>query len=248
MDVSYNETTRKYDNNTGGWGWSDVKPGYYLTTKSACGSYAYYHDALECVAGGYCPGKTRVACNSSNSATVHTTTFGLEVCAANTYSNVGAAQCTACLTANGYQNTGDEFANHAYESSCKTTCTVGQCVATARAACANVGTTGWAIGGIVSQGNTLACNVCPSGTSTCGYGACADEVTDCGHVLRVGENQLYLRSDRKTDRTLNVKIGNNIYYANMSPANLNMSNGVNKSFKIKIGNTIYSVYDDSVGE
>lgn len=246
--VSYNETSGKYDNNTGGWGWSDVKPGYYLTTKSACGSYAYYHDALECVAGGYCPGKTRVACNSSNSATVHTVTFGLEVCADNTYSNVGATQCTACLTANGYQNTGDEFADHAYESSCKTTCTVGQCVATARAACANVGTTGWATGGIVSQGNTLACNVCPSGTSTCGYGACADEVTDCGHVLRVGENQLYLRSDRKTDRTLNVKIGDNIYYANMSPANLNMSNGVNKSFKIKIGNTIYSVYDDSVAE
>ncbi len=195
---------------------------------------------VDCIAGGYCPGGTY----TYNLNLVQ----GITVCATNTYSNAAAAQCTACLTANGYQNSGDEFADHAYESSCKTTCAVGQCVATARAACANVGTTGWATGGVVAQGDTLACNVCQSGTSTCGYGACADEAGDCGRVLYVGANKLYLRSDRKTDRTLNVKIGNNIYYANMSPSNLNMSNGVNKSFKIKVGNAVYSVYDDSVGE
>ncbi len=195
---------------------------------------------VNCIAGGYCPGGTF----TYNPNLVQ----GITVCATNTYSNAAAAQCTACLTANGYQNSGDEFADHAYESSCKTTCAVGQCVATARAACTNVGTTGWATGGVVAQGNTLACNVCQSGTSTCGYGACADEAGDCGRVLHVGANKLYLRSDRKTDRTLNVKIGNNIYYANMSPANLNMSNGVNKSFKIKVGNAVYSIYDDSMGE
>ena len=195
---------------------------------------------VDCIAGAYCPGGTFAFDENNNQ--------GITVCATNKYSNAAAASCTDCMTANGYTNSGSSAANHAYESSCKTTCAVGQCVATARAACANVGTTGWATGGVVSQGNTLACNACANGASTCGYGTCADEAGDCGRVLHVGENQLYLRSDRKTDRTLNVKIGNNTYYANMSTANLNMSNDVNKSFKVKVGNTIYSVYDDSVAE
>lgn len=216
----------------------------WLTDSVTCAATKYLPAGAticaDCVAGNYCPGGTFTFDENNNQ--------GITVCATNKYSNAAAASCTDCMTANGYTNSGSNAANHAYESSCKTTCSVGQCVATARAACANVGTTGWATGGVVAQGDTLACNACANGTSTCGYGTCADEAGDCGRVLRVGENQLYLRSNRKTDRTLNVKIGNNTYYANMSTANLNMSNDVNKSFKVKVGNTIYSVYDDSVTE
>lgn len=195
---------------------------------------------VDCIAGGYCPGGTF----TYNPNLVQ----GITVCAANTYSNAAAAQCTACLTVNGYQNSGDEFADHAYESSCKTTCAVGQCVATARAACANVGTTGWATGGNVPQGNTLACNVCPTGEMTIGYGVGANESGDCGRVLHVGDSQLYLRSDRKTDKTLNFKIGTKVYYANMSTDNIGVSHGATKALKLRFNNTTYSAYDDSALE
>jgi len=100
----YNATTEKYDRIYDSM-WYAVKSGYYLTTKSGCGSYAYYREAFECPAGSYCPGKSVVICNSENAETVHTTTFGLESCL-NDYPNsaTGATaqnQCyTACTTAN----------------------------------------------------------------------------------------------------------------------------------------------------
>ena len=169
----------------------------------------------------------------------------ITVCPTNTYSNVAAAVCTACATVNGYTNSGPNASDHAYVSSCKTTCSAGQCVRTAGAACVNVGAGGWATGGVVSQGETLTCGACPVGTTTIGYGAGADEASDCGRVLHVGENHVYLRGNRKTDRTLNVKIGNDTYYGNMCPVDINMSDGINHYLKIKLGNTVYSVYDDS---
>jgi len=97
----------------------------------------------------------------------------------------------------------------------------------------------------VNFGSAGTRNACSSGLTTIGYGAGADEASDCGRVLHVGENVVYLRGNRKTDRTLNVKIGNDTYYGNMCPVDINMSDGINHYLKIKLGNTVYSVYDDS---
>jgi hypothetical protein len=78
-------------------GWHSVNPGYYLKNKAGCGAYAYYSTVETCPAGSYCPGKTSVVCNSSNQATVHTTTFGLESCAKGTYQNAtGQSSCKDC--------------------------------------------------------------------------------------------------------------------------------------------------------
>jgi hypothetical protein len=73
----------------------------------------------------------------------------------------------------------------------------------------------------------------------------ADEITDCGRVLHIGNNQLYLRSDRKTEHTLNVKVGNKVYYANMSTEDVPMTAGTVDSMKLNLNGTNYSVYDDS---
>ena len=195
---------------------------------------------VDCTAGNYCPG---------GSFTFNETTAqGIYVCTTNTYSNNVAAACTACATANGYTNSGSNAADHAYESSCKTTCSAGQCVATARAACANVGPGGWATGGIVSQGSTLACNVCPTGLTTIGYGAGADEADDCGRVLHLGENHMYLRGASKTNPSLHVKVGDTVFYGNMSTSLKNMSDNINKKLRLKYNDTTYSVYDDSVAD
>ena len=83
---------------------------------------------------------------------------------------------------------------------------------------------------------------------TIGYGVGANESGDCGRVLHVGDSQLYLRSDRKTDKTLNFKIGTKVYYANMSTDNIGMSHGATKALKLRFNNTTYSAYDDSALE
>ena len=61
----------------------------------------------------------------------------------------------------------------------------------------------------------------------------------------MGTNHVYLRSDKKTTPSLNVKIGNTIFYGNMSTNATNMSDGITQKLKMKYNNTTYSVYDDS---
>ncbi|MCM1294342.1 MAG: hypothetical protein NC311_02165 [Muribaculaceae bacterium] len=92
--VKYNSSTKKYEN-TESWNYMSAAPGWYLTTKTGCGAYAYYSEVKQCEAGYYCPGKSEVACNSSNQSTVHTTTFGRNSCAAGYHSSAGASSCTA---------------------------------------------------------------------------------------------------------------------------------------------------------
>ncbi len=56
---------------------------------------------------------------------------------------------------------------------------------------------------------------CPDGLVTRGYGLAADEVGDCGHVLHIGTYQLFLRSNRQTSPSVNFKMGDNVFYADM---------------------------------
>ena len=120
----YNTDTQLYDVfSDGGQSYKGVNPGYYLKDRYRCGAYAYYSNAAECLAGGYCPGKSPTLCNSNNQDTVYTETFGLTVCPDNTYSDAGAAACTPCPAGTG--NNGDTLADHETVSSCKPLCTHG---------------------------------------------------------------------------------------------------------------------------
>lgn len=82
-------------------------------------------------------------------------------------------------------------------------------------------------------------NMCMDGLSTIGYGPGADEEGDCGRILHVGNNKIYLRSKKKTTPSLNIKIGSTTFYGNMSTS-------VDAPLKITSGSTTYSVYDDSM--
>ena len=94
--------------------------------------------------------------------------------------------------------------------------------------------------GYYSAANILTRNQCPTGLTTIGYGAGADEVTDCGRILHFGNDKLYLRSGKKTTPSLNVKIGDTTYYGNMTA-------GTGKGkLRLKSGTTTYSVHDDSM--
>ena len=126
------------------------------------------------------------------------------------------------------------------------TCPGGQYVATPGAGCVNVGAGNWCAGGTVAQTATLARTACASGLTTIGYGNGADEAGDCGRILHAGGGTLYLRSVKKTDPALHVKVDGTVFYGNMSTSVKNMSDGVSKKLKIKNGNTTYHVFDDSV--
>ena len=94
--------------------------------------------------------------------------------------------------------------------------------------------------GYYSAANILTRNQCPTGLTTIGYGAGADEVTDCGRILHFGNDKLYLRSGKKTTPSLNVKIGDTTYYGNMTA-------GTGKGkLRLRSGTTTYSVHDDSM--
>lgn len=88
-----------------------------------------------------------------------------------------------------------------------------------------------------------------------GIASCANELhapmgmwdaTQCGRELHIGENIVYLHSVKKTSPALHVKIGDTIYYGNMTTADVPMSRGTQRKLKLRFNDTTYSVYDDSV--
>lgn len=80
---------------------------------------------------------------------------------------------------------------------------------------------------------------CPAGTTTIGYGAGADEAADCGVALHVGDATVHLRSAKRTTPSLHVRVGNQTFYGDMTTT-------TKGRIRIRIGNTVYSVYDDSM--
>jgi hypothetical protein len=71
-------------------------------------------------------------------------------------------------------------------------------------------------------------------------------VAQCGRILHVGDSVIYLRSEKQTTPSLNVKIGNDIYYGNMTTNDIPMNINTERKLKIRFNDTAYSVYDDTV--
>ena len=107
------------------------------------------------------------------------------------------------------------------------------------AACAPVGVGYWRGAHSVKYGATDTRTQCATGLTTIGSGAGADEAGDCGRVLNIGSQKIYLRSDKKTDRALHVGINGDVFYGNMSTS-------IDGPLKINYNGTTYSVYDDSM--
>ena len=147
-------------------------------------------------------------------------------------------QCLACPS--GYT---DAQTNGAQSiDMCQKRCDGGTYVATPESnTCANVGAGYWIGENYTNYGATGTRNACDGGMTTLGYGAGADEAADCGRTLHIGDKTVHLRSARRTSPSLVVKYSDKLFYGDMSsnaPGNL----------KIKVGNTTYSVYDDSMIE
>ena len=139
-----------------------------------------------------------------------------------------------------YTISGTAATNHDSEDDCKISCSGGSYLANINdTTCTNVGEGFWAAASSISQGKTGTRNACGSGLTTRGFGAAADEANDCGRVLNFDGEKIYLRKNKKTTPSLNVRINDTTYYGNMSTA-------TKGRLRVKNGSITYSVYDDGM--
>ncbi len=68
----------------------------------------------------------------------------------------------------------------------------------------------------------------------------------CGHILHFGDATLYLHGVKKTTPAMHVRVGNDIFYGNMTTADVPMNVGTTQKLKVKYGGVTYSIYDDTV--
>ena len=192
------------------------------------------HDAstdckISCAAG------TRI---TTKNATSCTTPAGNWYVGAHSVAQGSISSYSNCLT--NYTISGTAAANHDTASDCKISCGGGSYIATANnTTCSDVGAGYWAAASTVSQGSAGVRNACDDGLTTIGSGAGADEAGDCGRVLNVNGEKIYLRSKKKTTPSLNVSINGTTFYGNMGASGIG-------ALKLKSNGTTYSVYDDSM--
>ena len=208
--------------NTGGASacYSNTLNGSYIATAGATGT-------TPCPAGTF----------AANVTVSYGSTSECETCPDNTWSDAGADMCNACSY--GFKTLDGV---HAGVKSCKIQCPGGTYLASEYAnTCTDVGFGYWAAPSVVSQGDVGVRNQCPNGWMTHGFGEGADELGDCGRIMRVNGREMILRSEKKTPRSLVFSIGDQTFYGNMSTE-------VSTGFKIRLDGVDYSVYDDGFSQ
>ena len=108
------------------------------------------------------------------------------------------------------------------------------------------------------------CAECPSGSYCVGGTYTFNETTDQGivacegtfaptgsavcypHILHVGDSNVYLRSTKLTTPSLNLRIGNDIFYANMTTVRTKMNKDSSHYLHVKTADNVhYYVCDDT---
>ncbi len=252
----YNGTV--YDNTQGvKKSWTSASTGRYLAEQDTNTSYnTYYNNNLPCTNGAENSYYTGAGSPDGNDCPwVCNDGFyrdgneclvcpdGMEcvgggiICPIGMYANKN--QCMPCPT--GYtdaQTTGAQSIN-----ACQKRCGGGSYIATAQSAtCENVGSNYWIAENYTNYGAIGTRNMCDSGMTTLGYGTGADEASDCGRTLHIGENEIHLRSGRQTTPSLVIR------YPDQTLLYGNLSTDTHGHVRIRFNNKTYSVYDESMIE
>ena len=113
--------------------------------------------------------------------------------------------------------------------------------------------------------NVDECTICPTNSICSGGTYSFNETTDQGivacssgtfsptgsavcypHILHVGDSNVYLKSTKQTTPSLNIKIGNDVFYANMTTTRTRMSKDSSHYLHIKTADNVhYYVCDDT---
>ena len=93
----------------------------------------------------------------------------------------------------------------------------------------------------------------PQGIVSCSAGLYAPagmwEAAQCGRILHIGDEVVYLRQTKKTSPALHVDIDNDgvaDFFGNMTTLDIPMTRGTARKLKLRYDGQTYSVYDDSV--
>lgn len=84
--------------------------------------------------------------------------------------------------------------------------------------------------------------VAPIGAKTSG---------ECGRIMHMGDDIIYLTRDKQTTPALAVQIGNDVYYAKMAPVNDGvkpMNKNTANSFKTELHDIEYYIYDNTIAD
>ena len=123
-------------------------------------------------------------------------------------------------------------------------CPAGQYLPANASSCATCLADSYCVGGtfeypIASAQGIASCpagKVAPIGSSFAGA---------CGKVMHVGEDVLYLTSERQTLPALAAKIDGTVYYAKTTPGAKPMNGTTTKSLRTKIDGIEYSIHDNT---
>ena len=108
------------------------------------------------------------------------------------------------------------------------------------------------------------CTQCPTNSVCVGGTYLFNETTDQGiqscasgtfaptgssvcypHIFHVGNDVVYLRSTKSTTPSLNIQIGNNVYYVNMTTTPVTMNKDSTRYLHAQWGNNDYYICDDT---
>lgn len=159
-------------------------------------------------------------------------------CSGATYMNSGT--CEPCPT--GY--TANTVNGKTAATDCQMVCPVGSYLATINATtCTDAGVGHWATGGVVNYGSTSINNACATGLTTVGYGHGADESSDCGRKLHLGDFILYTKTTKPTLPAINIRVENDTttHYIGVSSTDHNIT-----PIHVTQGETQYTAFDDSI--
>ncbi|MBQ6027504.1 MAG: InlB B-repeat-containing protein [Alphaproteobacteria bacterium] len=151
--------------------------------------------------------------------------------------NVVNNTCTYTTTCNaGYENIQN---NGAYNAVCSPIST-GTCPAgdyRENGVCVAVGAGYW------SADNSDIRTQCATGLTTVGYGHGADEASDCGRKLHLGDFILYTKTTKPTLPAINVRVENDstTHYVGVSDTDQALT-----PIHVTQGNTQYTAFDDSI--
>ena len=87
---------------------------------------------------------------------------------------------------------------------------------------------------------------CPTGMKS---PAGSKSANDCGYLLHIGNDKLYLRKNKQGSPSLAVQVGGNTYYANMTPVSEGskpMTSGASSKLHVISDGVHYTVHDNSV--
>jgi hypothetical protein len=76
----------------------------------------------------------------------------------------------------------------------------------------------------------------------------SSSIDQCGRILHVGDDIVYLRNMKRTTPSLNIKVGDNIYYANITSTPTFMNIDSTHYFKASFGGNEYYICDDTTYE